>query len=62
MATFVILSPFKFTRNEKFFISVATRGAASVVFAILAVTYGVSIENDIFHIIFFIALFLSLQY
>lgn len=58
MATFIILSPFKFTRNEKFFISwVGLRGAASVVFAILAVTYGVSIENDIFHIIFFIALF-----
>ena len=58
VATFVILSPFKFTRNEKFFISwVGLRGAASVVFAILAVTYGVSIENDIFHIIFFIALF-----
>ena len=58
MATFIILSPFKFTRNEKFFISwVGLRGAASVVFAIFAVTYGVSIENDIFHIIFFIALF-----
>ena len=58
VATFIILSPFKFTRNEKLFISwVGLRGAASVVFAILAVTYGVSIENDIFHIIFFIALF-----
>lgn len=58
LATFIILSPFKFTLKEKIFISwVGLRGAASVVFAIFATTYGVSIENDIFHIIFFIALF-----
>ena len=58
LATFIILSPFKFTIKEKLFISwVGLRGAASVVFAIFAVTYGVNIENDIFHIIFFIALF-----
>lgn len=58
LATFIILSPFKFTFKEKLFISwVGLRGAASVVFAIFAVTYGVNIENDIFHIIFFIALF-----
>lgn len=58
LATFIILSPFKFTTKEKIFISwVGLRGAASVVFAIMAVTYGVNIENDIFHIIFFIALF-----
>ena len=58
LATFLILSPFKFTVKEKLLISwVGLRGAASVVFAIFAVTYGVNIENDIFHIIFFIALF-----
>ncbi|MBP3931006.1 MAG: potassium/proton antiporter [Peptostreptococcaceae bacterium] len=58
LATFLILSPFKFTVKEKLLISwVGLRGAASVVFAIFAVTYGVAIENDIFHIIFFIALF-----
>jgi len=58
LSTFVILSPFKFTVKEKLFISwVGLRGAASVVFAIFAVTYGVNIENDIFHIIFFMALF-----
>ena len=58
LATFLILSPFKFTTKEKIFISwVGLRGAASVVFAIFAVTYGVNIKNDIFHIIFFIALF-----
>lgn len=58
LATFIILSPFKFTVKEKIFISwVGLRGAASVVFAIFAVTYGVNIDNDIFHMIFFIALF-----
>ena len=58
LATFLILSPFKFTVKEKLLISwVELRAAASVVFAIFAVTYGVNIENDIFHIIFFIALF-----
>lgn len=58
LATFIILYPFEFTIKEKIFISwVGLRGAASVVFAIFATTYGVNIENDIFHIIFFIALF-----
>lgn len=58
LTTFIILTPFRFSVQEKLFISwVGLRGAASVVFAIFAVTYGVSIENDLFHIIFFIALF-----
>lgn len=58
LATFLILSPFKFSLKEKLFVSwVGLRGAASVVFAILALTSGVVLENDIFHIIFFIALF-----
>lgn len=57
LATFITLAKFKFSNREKLFISwVGLRGAASVVFAIYAVTQGVVIENDIFHIIFFIAL------
>ncbi|MGX9758257.1 potassium/proton antiporter [Clostridioides difficile] len=57
LATFITLAKFKFSIKEKLFISwVGLRGAASVVFAIYAVTQGVVIENDIFHIIFFIAL------
>lgn len=57
-ATFLILKPFGYSRNEKIFISwVGLRGAASLVFAIYAMTYGVKIENDIFHTIFFVALF-----
>lgn len=58
IATFSILSWFKVPFKQQLFISwVGLRGAASIVFAIYAVTYGVSIENDIFHIVFFIALF-----
>lgn len=58
VAIFSILSYFKLPIKEKIFISwVGIRGAASIVFAILAETYGVAIDNDIFHIIFFIALF-----
>lgn len=58
LATFIILGKFDYSNKEKIFISwVGLRGAASITFAIYSVTYGVNIENDIFHIIFFIALF-----
>lgn len=58
IAVFGILSFFNMSFKEKLFISwVGLRGAASMVFAIFAVTYGVPINNDIFHIIFFLALF-----
>lgn len=57
LATFIILKWFDYSNKEKIFISwVGFRGAASIVFAIYTVTYGVDIGNDIFHIIFFIAL------
>lgn len=58
IATFSILSWFKVPIKEQLFISwVGIRGAASIVFVIFAVTYDVHINYDIFHIIFFIALF-----
>lgn len=58
IATFSILSWFKTPLKEQLFVSwVGLRGAASIVFAIYAVTYGVPIESDIFHIVFFVALF-----
>lgn len=58
IATFSILSWFKVPIKEQLFISwVGIRGAASIVFAIFAVTYDVHINYDIFHIIFFIVLF-----
>ncbi|MGG7177247.1 potassium/proton antiporter [Clostridium paraputrificum] len=58
IATFSILSWFKVPIKEQIFISwVGLRGAASIVFAIFAMNSGVLIDSDIFHIIFFIALF-----
>ena len=58
ISIFSILYWFKTPIKEEIFISwVGIRGAASIVFAIFAETYGVPINNDIFHIIFFIALF-----
>lgn len=57
IATHVILRGFKTPIKEQILISwVGLRGAASIVFAIFAITSDVPIENDIFHIIFFIAL------
>lgn len=57
LTTFLTLAKFKFTLKEKLLVSwVGLRGAASIVFAIYAVTQGVAIENDIFHIVFFTAL------
>ena len=58
VSTFVTLFPFKYSFKEKLFISwVGLRGAASIVFAIYAMTYGVDMKYDIFHIVFFVALF-----
>ena len=57
IATHFILRGFKTPIKGQILISwVGLRGAASIVFAIFAITSGVPIENDIFHIIFFIAL------
>jgi len=58
VAVFSILSWFKIPVKQQLFVSwVGLRGAASIVFAIFVVTNDVSIKNDIFHIIFFVALF-----
>ena len=58
VAIFSILYWFKVPIKQQIFIAwVGIRGAASIVFAIFAETYGGSMNNDIFHIIFFIALF-----
>lgn len=58
IATFSILTWFKVPFKQQIFISwVGLRGAASIAFAIYAVTYGITIHNDIFHIVFFVALF-----
>lgn len=58
IATFSILSWFKMPIKQQLFVSwVGLRGAASIVFAIYSMTQGVVLHNDIFHIIFFVALF-----
>ncbi|WP_346912443.1 potassium/proton antiporter [Clostridium sp.] len=57
IATFSVLSWFKIPFKQQLFVSwVGLRGAASIVFAIYAITSGIPLENDIFHTIFFIAL------
>ena len=63
IATFGILSWFKFPIKQQIFISwVGLRGAASIVFAIFAMTGDAVLQYDIFHIIFIVALIsVSLQ-
>lgn len=58
IAVFLILSFFKSSLNQKLLVSWAgMRGAASIVFAIMAVINPASTNNDIFHVVFFIVLF-----
>lgn len=57
IAVFLIMSPFKCKLNQQLVVSFAgLRGAASIVFAVMAVS-AVNTSNDIFHIVFFIVLF-----
>lgn len=58
-ATFGILSWFRMPFRQQLFVSwVGLRGAASIAFAIFAVTFqNITIQNDIFHMVFFVALF-----
>lgn len=58
IATFSVLSWFKFPIKHQLFVSwVGLRGAASIVFAIYAMSFNINLNNDIFHIVFFVALF-----
>ncbi len=58
IAVFLIMSFFKGSIRQKLVVSwCGMRGAASIVFAILAVINPASTDNDIFHIVFFIVLF-----
>lgn len=57
IAIFMILKPFRASVNQCLLVSFAgLRGAASIVFAIMAVAGGVPLENDLFHIVFVISL------
>lgn len=58
VAVFGILCWFKRPVKQQLFVSwVGLRGAASIVFAIFAVTNVSGMENDLFHMVFFVALF-----
>lgn len=57
LSIFIILAPFKSSINQCLLVSWAgLRGAASIVFSIVAIASGVNLENDLFHIVFLIAL------
>jgi len=57
LAVLITLAPFKIKWNQFLFISSAgLRGAASIVFAILAVSASSNLANDLFHIVFVVAL------
>ena len=57
-AVFLLLAPLHCPRNQRLFISFAgMRGAASIAFAIMAVSSGISLSYDLFHMVFFIVLF-----
>lgn len=58
VATFVFMAPFGGSLARRVLVSFAgLRGAASVVFAIMAVIAPVNMENDLFHIVFVVVLF-----
>lgn len=58
VAVGAVLAPFRTKLSQYFVISWAgLRGAASIVFAIMATVGGVVMENDVFHIAFCVVLF-----
>lgn len=58
IAMIAILKPLKCSLKQCILISCAgLRGAASIVFAIMAISHGAVLENDLYHIVFFISLF-----
>lgn len=56
-AVFAILSWFRFSFRQMLLVSwVGLRGAASIAFAIYAVSYIAGLKNDIFHLVFIVSL------
>jgi len=56
-AVFLLLPPFRPSLRQCILISWSgLRGAASIVFAIMVIASGVSLEHDLFHIVFFISM------
>lgn len=61
LAVYGLMLPFKLQKNQLAVISFAgLRGAAAIAFAIMVVTSGLPLENDIFHIVFGICILSSL--
>lgn len=57
LSVFSILLPFKSSINQCLLVSWSgLRGAASIVFAIMAIAEGTTIKHDLFHIVFMISL------
>ncbi len=58
LATFVLLAPFRCPWQQQALVAWAgLRGAASIVFAIMATVHPAQVQNDVFHLTFFIVLF-----
>lgn len=58
LSVFAILTPFRCPIRQQLFVSWSgLRGAASIVFAIMAVVSPATIKDDVFHVVFFIVLF-----
>lgn len=58
IAVYLLLAPFKAKWNQQLIVSWAGfRGAASIVFAIMATIHPAYIKNDVFHMVFGIVLF-----
>ena len=57
IAVFLFMLPFKPSLRQCILISWSgIRGAASIVFAIMVIAGGISLEHDLFHIVFFISM------
>lgn len=63
LSVFAILTPFRCSARQQLLVSWSgLRGAASIVFAILATVDPAYTKNDLFHIVIFIVLFsISIQ-
>ena len=58
LSVFAVLSPFRCSLQQKVLVSWSgIRGAASIVFAIMATIHPAYLKQDIFHMVFFIVLF-----
>jgi len=58
ISVFALLTPMKSSKSQQLLVSFCgLRGAASIVFAIMATIHEASFHNDVFHIIFCIVLF-----